>query len=273
MSSGKCGERVHEDFRTRSLPGRGRRRAGRAKRPSEEAIAGDRGIPSINRARSVQSRVSSLLAITLMSTLGLGLLTWYYAKTLTRPSAGAARRAGGGQEPRARRDAAAAVGAHRIALRAQGVCFRHRPRQPEPDVHGENAGPCAPVAGRHGRCGNVAAGRGAPSGVAPVKSAGELAFERRLAGPAFAQELQGGWRRRATRLPRSRWMRGASRPPTPGRRSDSRGIRPGLEHALATHRHTGGGGLGAYRRAGSCSPRGHSSTARSRPRSTRRSPG
>ena len=52
----------------------------------EEAIDGDRGIPSINRARSVQSRVSSLLAITLMSTLGLGLLTWYYAKTLTRPS-------------------------------------------------------------------------------------------------------------------------------------------------------------------------------------------
>ena len=49
----------------------------------KEAIDGDRGIPSINRARSVQSRVSSLLAITLMSTLGLGLLTWYYAKTLT----------------------------------------------------------------------------------------------------------------------------------------------------------------------------------------------
>src|SRR5579863_3241842 len=49
-------------------------------------IAGDRGIPSINRAGSLQSRVSSVLAVGLMSALGLGLLTWYYAKTLTRPA-------------------------------------------------------------------------------------------------------------------------------------------------------------------------------------------
>src|SRR6202034_2651287 len=32
------------------------------------------------------SRVSSVLAVGLMSALGLGLLTWYYAKTLTRPA-------------------------------------------------------------------------------------------------------------------------------------------------------------------------------------------
>ena len=51
----------------------------------EEAIAGDRGIPPVNRTRSIQSRVSQVLAIGLMSALGLGLLTWYYAKTLTRP--------------------------------------------------------------------------------------------------------------------------------------------------------------------------------------------
>src|SRR5690349_14401278 len=61
----------------------------RATEPSadaEEVIAGDRGIPSLNRARSLQSRVSSVLAITLMSALGLGLLTWYYARTLTQPA-------------------------------------------------------------------------------------------------------------------------------------------------------------------------------------------
>ena len=51
-----------------------------------ERIAGDRGTPSINRVRSVQSRVSSLLAITLMTTIGAGLLSWYYAKTLSRSS-------------------------------------------------------------------------------------------------------------------------------------------------------------------------------------------
>src|SRR6185437_14852044 len=49
-------------------------------------VAGERGIPSVNRARSIQSRVSSLLAIGLMMTLGLGFLTWYYARILTRPS-------------------------------------------------------------------------------------------------------------------------------------------------------------------------------------------
>ena len=50
----------------------------------QNSIAGDRGIPSLNRARSVQSRVSSVLAIGLMSLLGLGFLTWYYAKVLSR---------------------------------------------------------------------------------------------------------------------------------------------------------------------------------------------
>lgn len=49
-------------------------------------VPGERGIPSINRARSIQSRVSSMLAVGLMMTLGLGLLTWYYARILTRPS-------------------------------------------------------------------------------------------------------------------------------------------------------------------------------------------
>jgi type IV secretion system protein VirB10 len=49
-------------------------------------VAGERGIPSVNRARSLQSRVSSMLAIGLMMTLGLGLLTWYYARILARPS-------------------------------------------------------------------------------------------------------------------------------------------------------------------------------------------
>lgn len=52
--------------------------------PFEESILGDRGIPSINRARSIQSRVSSVLALSLISALALGLLTWYYAHTLTR---------------------------------------------------------------------------------------------------------------------------------------------------------------------------------------------
>jgi len=49
-------------------------------------IEGERGIPSVNRARSLQSRVSTILAVGLMSALGVGLLTWYYAHALTQGS-------------------------------------------------------------------------------------------------------------------------------------------------------------------------------------------
>ena len=51
-----------------------------------ESIAGDRGIPDVHRASSLQSRLSSAFAIALMLALGLGLLTWYYARALTRPA-------------------------------------------------------------------------------------------------------------------------------------------------------------------------------------------
>jgi type IV secretion system protein VirB10 len=49
-------------------------------------VAGERGIPSVNRARSLQSRMSSMLAIALMGSLGVGLLAWYYARVLTHPA-------------------------------------------------------------------------------------------------------------------------------------------------------------------------------------------
>ncbi len=51
-----------------------------------DSVEGERGIASVNAARSLQSRVSNILAIALMSTLGLGLLGWYYAHTFTHQS-------------------------------------------------------------------------------------------------------------------------------------------------------------------------------------------
>ncbi|MDP9090081.1 MAG: type IV secretion system protein VirB10 [Pseudomonadota bacterium] len=50
------------------------------------AVRGERDAAALNRAASVQSRVSNFLAIGLMSVLGLGMLTWYYAKAMTRQS-------------------------------------------------------------------------------------------------------------------------------------------------------------------------------------------
>lgn len=49
-------------------------------------VRGERDATAVHRAASVQSRISSLLAIGLMSVLGLGMLTWYYANAMTRQS-------------------------------------------------------------------------------------------------------------------------------------------------------------------------------------------
>ena len=49
-----------------------------------EGIAGERDVHSVARVSSAQSRMSNLLAVGLMSALGLGSLTWYYANALKR---------------------------------------------------------------------------------------------------------------------------------------------------------------------------------------------
>jgi type IV secretion system protein VirB10 len=51
-----------------------------------DEVQGERGISTLADAPSVQSRMSNILAIGLMSVLGLGLLMWYYANALTRQS-------------------------------------------------------------------------------------------------------------------------------------------------------------------------------------------
>jgi type IV secretion system protein VirB10 len=53
---------------------------------TENSVRGERDATPVIRAPSVQSRISSILAIGLMSVLGLGMLTWYYANAITRQS-------------------------------------------------------------------------------------------------------------------------------------------------------------------------------------------
>jgi type IV secretion system protein VirB10 len=53
---------------------------------SENAVRGERDATAVNRPPSIQSRISNLLAVGLMSLLGLGMLIWYYANTMTRQS-------------------------------------------------------------------------------------------------------------------------------------------------------------------------------------------
>jgi type IV secretion system protein VirB10 len=58
----------------------------RATGSAADQVLGERGSTLVDRAASVQSRLSSILAITLMSVLGLGALTWYYANNIARQS-------------------------------------------------------------------------------------------------------------------------------------------------------------------------------------------
>src|SRR5271167_85546 len=49
-----------------------------------DELAGERGESSLHRARSLQSRASQVLALTLMGTLAVGLLGWYYLHTFSQ---------------------------------------------------------------------------------------------------------------------------------------------------------------------------------------------
>jgi type IV secretion system protein VirB10 len=54
--------------------------------PSVDTVAGERGIPALDRTRSMQARFSNALALGLMSALALGFLVWYYTQTFAERS-------------------------------------------------------------------------------------------------------------------------------------------------------------------------------------------
>jgi type IV secretion system protein VirB10 len=49
---------------------------------SPDTVAGERGISSVNRAPSLQSRITNLLAVGLMAGLSVAFLSWYYGHAL-----------------------------------------------------------------------------------------------------------------------------------------------------------------------------------------------
>jgi type IV secretion system protein VirB10 len=53
--------------------------ASESREADASTLAGERGIPSVNRVRSMQSRVTSLLAIAFVTVMGVGFLAWYYS--------------------------------------------------------------------------------------------------------------------------------------------------------------------------------------------------
>jgi type IV secretion system protein VirB10 len=152
---------------------------------SEETIPGDRGIPSVNRVRSMQSRVTTVLAISLMTMLGTGLLTWYYARALSRPAA-AQRAAVVSAKNRAQGEMALpSLGPIQAPyIHKEAPAPRAATSQPDASAMETILGPAPALP----QAVVVPAGASAaPPAMPPTKSPGELAFERRLAGPAFAR--------------------------------------------------------------------------------------
>ena len=232
--------------------------------PGPSEVEGERGTTLVNRGVSLQSRLSRVLALSLMSALGLGSLAWYYAHSMTRQS-------------RARQSAQSAS-----ASRAQGDTAlpsigRIDPPPPPPvpamdvivpaDVsedrpasalsnhaHGDSPGPgarqrrvraasAADPGAAHAGSGTV--GRGVLERIAHIRRHG--ARDGRDAGRPDDREWA-AVHRAVRRFLRTGRARAAPEGPRRARRS----------------------ARNSSRRSGCCSRKGHSSTARSRPPSTPR---
>jgi type IV secretion system protein VirB10 len=137
--------------------------------PGEEVVA-ERGVASMVRARSLQSRLSSTLAMLLCAGLGVGLLAWYYGGMLARHRASASIRT----------SSSPAVSADN-SLPPLGFI-----RDLEESVTASSAPQPAslPQSIPEGPPLVTSVPAGIPS--AGVPPAHETALDRRLAGPAFA---------------------------------------------------------------------------------------
>lgn len=144
---------------------------------ADEDVVAERGMASMARARSLQSRLSGLLAILLCGGLGLGLLAWYYGGMLAhRGSATSVRRASG--PATASDNSLPPLG----PIRDPGVSAGAA--EPPPLISHSNsaAEPTIPADASLALAAVGPSGANAPT--APVEH--RTALERRLSGPAFA---------------------------------------------------------------------------------------
>lgn len=143
--------------------------------PNEfESLAGERGTSALHRARSLQSRASHVLALSLMGALAVGLLGWYYFHTFAargtahRTAQSASRNQAAGDAP------LPSLGP--ITLPEIPVEKILGPAPEEPPISHEPS--------------PTLAGTSSPIGVPPQpipKSPAEIGLDRRLTGPAFSR--------------------------------------------------------------------------------------
>jgi type IV secretion system protein VirB10 len=152
------------------------RRMSREEVTGTGGVAGERDVPIVHRVRSLQSRLSSLLAAGLMILLGVGLLTWYYTNAFARQA-----RAREAQRVRA-------------AARVQGDLpppplgrIDSPPGMPMAIRQSGSDLPLAHTAGPETEPAYVPPEAGLPE-LQPAKTPAQLALERELSGSVFAHE-------------------------------------------------------------------------------------
>ena len=144
--------------------------------PEDTSVRGERSSATLAHAPSVQSRISNLLAIGLMSILGLGMLTWYYANALTRQShareiakASSTKRAQSGDMP-----------LPSLGRIDPPVADKTPSQDPTPPTSALMDTPPRQIP-------LEAAPTVTPNGAAPAKTPAELTLERQLSGAVFSQ--------------------------------------------------------------------------------------
>ena len=143
----------------------------------DSLVAGERSSAALAHAPSLQSRVSNLLAIGLMSVLGLGMLTWYYANAMTRQrharqsaESSVAKRTQGGDMP----------------LPSLGRIDPPTVQMPPPADPVTQSSPLSATPLREIPL--EATPAAAAYGVPPAKTAAQLALERQLSGAVFSSQ-------------------------------------------------------------------------------------
>jgi type IV secretion system protein VirB10 len=146
---------------------------------ADSTVRGERDGTTLRQPPSVQSRVSNVLAISLMSVLGLGMLTWYYANAMTRQSR--ARQSVQTATLRRAQSDMPLPGLGRIDPPPPPPAAERPPSQQDQPASALSATmlrelPLAP------------APSSAPYGAPPVKTAAQLELERQLSGAVFSPQ-------------------------------------------------------------------------------------
>ncbi len=164
-----------------------------------QTVAGERSTAAVHRVRSLESRLTNLMAVGLICALGFGLLVWYYSVALRRPA-------------HAAQSAKALTATHaqgEMLLPSLGaiveppVARSPGPSSPHPVPGGQpnaiQAGDPAPAASSSPASPTIGAlpmlsGPERPPGYPPpgaeVPSPAQRAFDRRLSGPVFARQSE-----------------------------------------------------------------------------------